>query len=111
MIPVAMRQHHSADFPEIDAEPDHVTLKHPFLRPGVEQKRAAGGPGSGGDQAGKPMRGAAQAFPGQPSHPATAMGGELSLDETGVRRKAVGRVIDEKDDLCRIDRFHGSSPF
>ncbi|MEY9770460.1 hypothetical protein ABIA14_002737 [Sinorhizobium fredii] len=57
------------------------------------------------------MRGAAQAFPVQPSHPATAMGGELRLDETGIRRETVGRVIDQKDDLCPIDRSHGSSPF
>ena len=44
MIPVAVRQYHCANFPEIDAEPDHVALKHPFLGPGVEQERRLADP-------------------------------------------------------------------
>ncbi len=70
MVPVSMAQHHGLDRPEIEAEPRDVLLEHAILGSGVEQDGMAATATPYGEQAGKPVRGTAQAAAAQ--HPGAA---------------------------------------
>jgi len=106
VIPVAMAEHHGLDRAEIDAEPRDILLERAIFRTGIEKHGVHAVAAAQREQAGQPVRGAAQA--GTAQHPCGAASSceaaQLRLDEGGNGRERIGNVVDENLDVDGVDR-------
>jgi hypothetical protein len=105
MVEMAMRKNDCFNRSEVDAQPRDILFKGAILGTAVEQKGPRLVTLANSDQAGKAVRGAAEA--GAAKDPGTApfppQAGKLGLDESGNRGEIVGCVINQDEYVDAVD--------
>jgi hypothetical protein len=105
MVEMTMRKNYGLYRSEIDAQPRDILFEGAILRTAVEQKGPRLVTLTNSDQAGKAVRGAAEARtakdPGTAPLPPQA--GKLGFDESGNRGEIVGCVVNQDEYVDAID--------